>query len=160
MTRSLIAGWLCACCLTVGAEPVTVVKVIDGDTAWVERSGQVAIKVRLRYIDAPESCQAYGAESTAVLTALALGKVADLKITGRSYDRYVGTLSVGGSDVGTAMVDAGAAWVYRQATPKRSPLRMTEDMAHSARRGLWAEPNPVAPWLFRKTTQCRYQKAR
>lgn len=156
MMRALFAAVLVTLCAVAHAEPVTVVKVIDGDTVWVTRATD-SVKVRLRYIDAPESCQAHGAESAALLSSMALNKTAELKITGRSYDRFVGTLIVNGVDISGAMVTFGGAWVYRQATPKKSPLRAQEDAARASNIGLWAAPSPQEPWLFRKTNKCTHK---
>lgn len=153
MMRGTISFVVTLLCAVAFAEPVTVVKVIDGDTVWVTRATD-SIKIRLRYIDAPESCQAHGPESAALLASMALNKPAELKIMGRSYDRFVGTLSVNGVDISGAMVTFGGAWVYRQATPKKSPLRAQEDAARASKIGLWAAPSPQEPWLFRKTNKC------
>jgi endonuclease YncB( thermonuclease family) len=155
--KLLIATALIALTANVFAEPVKVVKVIDGDTVWVERAGSVAIKVRLRYIDAPESCQPYGDKSTKTMSDIALGRQADLKITGRSYDRYVGALTVNGADVATMMVQTGNAWVYRSGVSKKSPLRALEDTAKANKFGLWRDPSPVPPWEFRKTNRCPHK---
>lgn len=54
---------------------VWVVAVSDGDTVRVIPEGETEpIVVRLAGIDAPEKDQPYGAESTALLESLALGK--------------------------------------------------------------------------------------
>ena len=49
-------------------------KVSDGDTIHVVTDGNAKYKVRLDRIDAPESDQPYGKESTAYLSSLIRGK--------------------------------------------------------------------------------------
>jgi len=140
------------------AETVRVVKVIDGDTVWVTRSTGSSIKVRMRYIDAPESCQDYGSISTAAMSALVLNKDAELKIYGTSYDRYVGTLSVDGKDVAERLLADGDVWLYRQVVPKTSKLRAIEDKAKAQKLGVFGTNSPVEPWVFRKTHKCTHVK--
>ena len=47
------------------------------------------------------------------------------------------------------LLSAGLAWHYKQYS--RDPeMAKLEFQARSAKRGLWAEPNPVPPWEWRK----------
>ena len=41
------------------------------------------------------------------------------------------------------------AWVYVRYAAKGSPLHTVEAKAKAARRGLWTDPEPVAPWEWR-----------
>ncbi|MDV7394253.1 thermonuclease family protein, partial [Arthrospira platensis SPKY1] len=71
------------------------------------------------------------------------------------FDRVIGVVFVGGHDVNLEMVRLGMAWHYRQfardQTPaERSAYAAAEQEARAARRGLWADPNPVPPWDFRR----------
>ena len=72
--------------------------------------------------------------------------VADTGVDG--YGRQLGTVFVGGQNINAAMVDRGMAWAYRQYLADRSLIRL-EQQARAARRGLWSDPAPVAPWRFR-----------
>ena len=47
------------------------------------------------------------------------------------------------------MVREGMAWVYRQYAKDRT-LYELERQAKASKRGLWADPEPVAPWDFRR----------
>ena len=49
---------------------------------------------------------------------------------------------------------AGLAWWYRQYS-KDASLGVLEEDARQARRGLWADPNPVPPWEVRQPKQGR-----
>jgi endonuclease YncB( thermonuclease family) len=53
-----------------------VTHITDGDTLWIQPNGAASIiaprKIRVDGIDAPESCQLYGAQSTAALKIMAV----------------------------------------------------------------------------------------
>jgi endonuclease YncB( thermonuclease family) len=113
-------------------------------------------------IDAPEKSQPFGASSTAYLVSLmdrADQYVTMPEITGKSVketDRY-GRLMVyvlaGETSVQSEMVKAGMAWVYPQFCKVKAicdGLTRDEAEARAARRGLWSDPNPVAPWEYRR----------
>ena len=48
------------------------------------------------------------------------------------------------------MVRAGLAWWFRRYAPRDRKLQALEEEARDARRGLWVEEEPVAPWSFRR----------
>ena len=48
------------------------------------------------------------------------------------------------------MVGQGAAWWYRDYAPTDGRLARLESEAKATRRGLWSQPNPVPPWVWRK----------
>ena len=126
-----------------------VLDVTDGDTVTVAR-GRGQVTVRLFGVDAPEGAQPYGPESTAALSRLVLGKVIDVDMRDvDQYGRLVAAVSVGGADVGEALVRAGAAWHYVEFSDSAA-LAAAERDARAARRGLWQMASPLAPWLFRR----------
>ena len=47
------------------------------------------------------------------------------------------------------LVKAGFAWWYRKYAPGNKALEQLEREAQEAKRGLWAEPEPVPPWEWR-----------
>jgi endonuclease YncB( thermonuclease family) len=47
------------------------------------------------------------------------------------------------------MLKEGLAWHYRKYS-KSIELGRAEAEAKAAKKGLWADPNPVPPWDFRK----------
>jgi len=158
----LVVTLVCACLAPVAAQRFAgrVLEVTDGDTVIVAR-GRGQVTVRLFGIDAPEGTQPYGAESTAALSRLVMGKVIDVDMKDvDQYGRLVATVSVGGADVNEALVRAGAAWHYAQYTSLDargfSPghaLAAAERDARASRRGLWQSASPQAPWLFRSAGQ-------
>lgn len=125
-----------------------VVTVSDGDTIRVMHQGG-QLKIRLAEIDAPEKSQAYGMRSKQSLSDMVYGK--EVRVVQQDQDRYgriVGRVYQGSIDVNAEQVKRGMAWVYvRYANdPTLFPM---ERAARSARRGLWADPHPQAPWDYR-----------
>ena len=126
-----------------------VVGITDGDTIKVLKDDKEQIKVRLVEIDAPEKKQAFGNRSKQTLSDYCFNKVATL--TDKGQDRYGRTLArvnCNGVDVNAEMVKVGMAWVYDKYVTDHS-LYALQDAAKAARRGLWADPDPVPPWEWR-----------
>jgi len=48
------------------------------------------------------------------------------------------------------LVRCGFAWWYKQFSPHDEILNQLELNARQAHLGLWGEPHPEPPWLFRK----------
>jgi micrococcal nuclease len=127
-----------------------VVGVKDGDTFEILRNGQT-ITVRLFGIDTPEKNQAYGQRAKQFASDLAFGK--DVRLIEHNKDRYgrtVGTIILpDGRNLNEELVREGYAWHYT-AYSKDKTLANLEADARRFQRGLWQDPNPVAPWDFRK----------
>ncbi len=127
-----------------------VVRVKDGDTFVVLRDSR-EVTVRLYGADAPEKKQKLGSAATRFLATAALGKQVWLTI--RAKDRYGRTVAdirlPDGRRLGLELVLAGMARWYRQYAPEDRELANAEAEARAARRGLWREPDSVAPWRFR-----------
>jgi micrococcal nuclease len=127
-----------------------VVGVTDGDTVKFLTPEKQQIKVRLYGIDAPESKQAFGAKSRQALSDIAFGK--DAKLVTVNQDRYgrtVAWLYVGDVNANEAQVKAGMAWWYQAYAKHETRLRALQDEARMAKRGLWADSSPIAPWIWR-----------
>jgi micrococcal nuclease len=127
-----------------------VVGVMDGDTITV-LVGREQRRVRLAGVDAPEKGQAFGQRSKQALSQMIFGREVTVVSTGR--DRYERTLGIvrlmDGGSVNERLVENGWAWHYTRYSSDRR-LSDLESRARASRRGLWAEPRPVAPWDFRK----------
>lgn len=142
----LLAAVLLAGCADLSRR---VVRVSDGDTVTAVKNG-IEVKIRLAEIDAPEKAQAYGAASTQSLSELCLNKNATLEDQGKDrYGRTLAKVRCDGIDANTEQVRQGMAWVYRKYAPKDSPLYAAENEAKMARRGLWADTDPLPPWEWR-----------
>ena len=70
-------------------------------------------------------------------------------VQGKSYDRRVAHVSCGGRDAGRTQVSRGMAWVSDKYAKDMS-LYAVQAEAKAARRGLWADNNPIQPWEWRK----------
>lgn len=158
--RRTAATFALLCALTALAHAeVTEGKVIgvaDGDTITVLDASKSQHRIRLQGIDAPESSQAFGARSKQHLSDLVFNKEVSVEWKKRDrYGRVLGKVLVGGRDACLAQVRAGMAWHYKYYQEEQSPedrrlYAEAEREARAARRGLWAEPDPVPPWDFRR----------
>jgi len=146
-----------AVALPAWAEVITgeVVAIADGDTLTLLTPAKQQVKIRLAEIDTPESRQPYGQKAKQALADLTFRKqvTADVESVDR-YGRSIARISVNGVDVNRALVESGAAWVYRAYNQDKSLLQV-EAEARAAKRGLWALPESerVAPWDWRRGTK-------
>lgn len=133
-----------------------IIGVSDGDTLTARcetEQGFENLKIRLSEIDAPERGQAFGNRSKQHLAELCFGKHADVAAIGKDrYLRTVAHVSCDKVDAGTEQVRAGMAWVFDRYVTDRS-LYDLQEAARSAHRGLWADPQPTAPWVWRASKQ-------
>lgn len=127
-----------------------VVEVRDGDTIEVLRSDGQRVTVRLQGIDAPESDQPYGEASTQAARRYVSGENVRIEVEDTDrYGRTVGSVVVGGGELGEMLVREGLAWWYREYAPRDADLDRLQQQARNANRGLWAQANPTPPWDWR-----------
>lgn len=83
--------------------------IIDGDGLCVGRGGDPStwIEVRLADFYAPELSEPGGEAAKTALAHAALGRWADCRARGRSYDRVVAVCRVGGAPLGEILRRAG-----------------------------------------------------
>jgi endonuclease YncB( thermonuclease family) len=127
-----------------------VTHVTDGDTVWVRPAEGKPLKVRLVGIDAPERCQAWGAQSKAALAAKLLNQPVELTVQARDdYQRLLATVQLRGENVNAWLVSQGHAWSahFRNSL---GPYAAEEKQARAARRGLFADEQALNPRDFRK----------
>lgn len=155
------------CCIASGVQAETftakVIAVIDGDTLLILRHGKPA-KLRMANIDAPEvghagmggkpsnsqKPQAFGKQSRDSLLEM-VGKK-QVQIDTQAVDQYgriVALVSIDGRSVNQEQVKRGMAWEYSHYHSDKTYLGLQSD-AQQARRGLWAQASPQAPWQWRK----------
>jgi endonuclease YncB( thermonuclease family) len=128
-----------------------VVRVADGDTLSVLDRSNTQHKIRLHGIDTPERDQRYGKRAWDALSEMVDGREVGVVVLGQdSYGRTDGTVYLGERNINLAMVAAGHAWWYRYYAPNDRPLQAAETAARDRQLGLWAEPDPVAPWDWRR----------
>jgi endonuclease YncB( thermonuclease family) len=151
-------GWLVLCCIVAFSARAqtlqgTVTRVVDGDSLWVTpaAAGAEAVEVRLLGIDAPEICQAHGAEARDALRDLVQGRAVGLKGVGRdTYGRLLATVTLEGLDVNRRMVAEGHAWSMRHKWDQ-GPYVKQERQAKALSRGLHATGGAVMPRDFRQS---------
>jgi micrococcal nuclease len=132
------------------AETLTgkVVSITDGDTITV-LVGNDQVKVRLASIDTPEGKQPFGTRANQALAEKIFGKEVRVESQGKDrYGRTLGTIFVGARNINLEMAQEGWAWQYKEYDKSRA-LADAEVAARKAKRGLWVDPNPVAPWEWR-----------
>jgi endonuclease YncB( thermonuclease family) len=116
-----------------------VIQVIDGDTIKVSIDG-VIVKVRFGCIDAPETKQPLGKESTVLLTSLILNKTVQISTKGDvdMYGRLIGSVYLDDVSVSPVLVKSGLALFnssYAKSCPDLPDIIAAENAARSAKLG-------------------------
>ena len=126
------------------------VKVLAGDTVEVLHSGK-AERIRLQGVDAPEKGQPYGNKARRFVIDAAAGKIVEVQpVTPDRYGRVVAEVTLPrGESLNRLLMSEGYAWWYRKYSVDVS-LGTLEERARALRLGLWADPDPVPPWEWRK----------
>jgi endonuclease YncB( thermonuclease family) len=148
-----------------------VVAVADGDTLTVLDSNNLQHKIRVAGIDAPEKGQPFGDRSKQSLSGAVMGK--DVRIEWNKQDRYgryvakvwvtpmshpcttTGEPCPKTLDVGRAQLTVGLAWHFKkyeneQSEEDRLAYAFDEQEARVRKAGLWADADPVPPWVWRE----------
>jgi len=147
----LAAGAVCSPRALPEPPPTTwlVVSVHDGDTVRAIDEQKIEHRVRLAGIDAPERGQAFNRVARDRLAELALRQQVVVRVKEKDkYGRQIATLEAGGQDLGKQLVAEGLAWHYTHFSDDED-LAAAEAEARAARRGLWGDPDPVPPWVWR-----------
>jgi len=127
----------------------SVVGITDGDTLTL-LVGRSQYKIRLTEIDTPERGQAWGTRATQALSEKVFRQQVAVATTEQDrYGRWIGKVWLGQRDINRELVREGHAWVYRDYLEDRSLLN-DEQAARDARLGLWSQPDPIAPWDYRR----------
>lgn len=133
------------------ASPAAVISwVFDGDSFLARQGGQI-IEIRLWGVDAPEHGQPGSRAAKRFMIGLKGRKITlDIKSRDR-YGRAVARVALeNGRDLAGLLLEQGLVWWFRRYAPKAEDYARLEAQAKAARRGLWAESNPVPPWQWRK----------
>ena len=157
--RSLLLSLVLFAPATISAGPLTpglVIAISDGDTITLLTEDKQQLKIRLAGIDTPEKKQAFGTKARDHLASRIFKQDVEVDLRKKDqYGRYLGVIYIGGIDMNQSMIQDGYAWFYKhyaKEQPKEEALRYAnaERDARLRKRGLWADPNPVPPWEFRK----------
>lgn len=150
MLVAAIVAWTAAAQSSI----VTVVEVPEGDVLVIGQ-GDARQRVRLFAVDAPESGQPFAVEARDWLAKQVLNKdvLLTFKESGEKTSEEGLPLVVAvlpdGQNLNEALVTLGYAWAYdRHALSAR--LKNLQVEAMQAKKGLWQDPAPLAPWDYRE----------
>jgi micrococcal nuclease len=130
-----------------------VVGISDGDTLTLLNPAKAQYKIRLEGIDAPERRQAYGGQSSRALRERVFQQ--PVKIEWREKDKYGRTLGhvfLSGRWINHEMLKDGWAWHFKKYN-QNAILAAAEIEAREAKRGIWADKDPMPPWEYRDLPQ-------
>lgn len=138
--------------------PGYVTYVDDGDTAKVTLNDGQKLNVRFYGVDSPEKqwkgrwpSQPFSKKAKQFMTSLLLNKDVCVRLTGdKTYSRVVGEIFVDETSASQSIVGAGLAWWNTKYAPNDQTLARLEKEARAEKRGLWSQPDPEAPWHFRR----------
>ena len=127
-----------------------VVSVLDGDTLEVLHNDRPE-RIRLSGIDCPEKGQAYGTRAKQAASELVLGGEVTLQTYGKdkSGRTLADVLLLDGTNVDHTLIEDGWCWWYRKYAPGDTVLEGLEKEAREAKKGLWVDPAPIPPWVYR-----------
>lgn len=140
---------------SIGSNPFRAIGISchDGDTCTIRNDKGERFHVRLFGVDAPERAQEFGQQARRFLADLVEGSHVDVYPSRFERDgRLVARVSVPRGDLSTLLLRSGFAW---HSTEFSNDLLLAdaERAAREAKRGLWARPNPIPPWVFRRNTR-------
>ena len=145
---------------------VRVTRVIDGDTVEVRVGGGLfrrarMERIRLYGIDAPESKQRGGPQSTRQLRRL-IGSGKGVQLIAKDTDQYGRTVGLiyphrSGPEesYNFRMVQAGHAHCYMLSAADRAAYQQAQNDAQEHRQGLWKQKDPTPPWEWRQADRAR-----
>lgn len=141
----------------------TVIKVADGDTITVQDQHGGKHKIRLAYIDAPETKQNHGQHSQAALENWLQNKMVRVKVEDIDrYKREVALIQYQQHDVNYCQIAEGHAWHYTdyaktQLADDFTRYQAAMQAAKVKQLGLWAFARPQAPWDYRRQQRQKNQ---
>lgn len=129
-----------------------VIKVVDGDTIDVLDSTNQTTRIRFHGVDAPERAQSFGSKAKEYLASLVAGKTVVLEFV--SFDKNQRTVCVvylpsDDISINEKLIQAGYVWVDERFTKNPKWIGL-QAQARNQKLGLWTEPNPTPPWVWRK----------
>ena len=128
---------------------ITVTKIVDGDTLIIEDEGTPHY-ARIINVDAPEIGQEQGKACKQWLEEIVLHKQRVVRILGKDkYNRLLIHWNEGALGIDELLVSIGHAWEFTKYNKNKS-LEGLQNDAIKIRMGIWSDPAPVPPWIWRK----------
>jgi endonuclease YncB( thermonuclease family) len=154
MFRIIFTLILISICLPTLAQKTflgNVVEVKDGNTLRVIDYDNDTINVILQGIDCPELSQKLGVEAQTYTASHCLGKNVKIQLLGR--DRWGNDIAnvqtPEGEDLSEKLLKSGLAWFYLKNKGEEVFAQLEED-SRNQKIGIWEQPAPLAPWIFRR----------
>lgn len=130
--------------------PVRVISVVDGDTFLGLNDAGDTVTYNVYCIEAPELEQPNGYEARKYLYNMILQRRVEVTAMGQTpHGVQVIASTRDNDDVADVMLRSGFAW-YRNDTVNELRYRRSERFAQEEGVGIWASPDPVAPWEWRR----------
>ncbi|MGV8118638.1 MAG: DUF1266 domain-containing protein [Candidatus Xenobiia bacterium LiM19] len=124
---------------------------IDDGNIIVVMKGNDAVRVRLAGIACPEAGQSFHDEAAQFISNLILGKDIFVDVKTVDYDkRLVSSVKIDGKELSQELIKGGLAWYYDKIS-KNTELASAEQAARKQKLGIWSQPNPEAPWDYKRT---------
>ena len=130
-----------------------VIGIKDGDTIVILQDSSEQV-VRLGHIDCPENRQPFGTRAKQFVSDACFGEYVTLQVDPKNkYDRNKRLIAEiilpDGSKLNRELVRKGLAWHFERYSNDNSYSAL-EQGARRNKVGVWSEPNPIAPWEWRK----------
>ena len=128
-----------------------VVGIKDGDTFVILIEGKEQV-VRLEHIDCPEKKQPFGSKAKQFASDLCFGKYVQLNHNNkldRNKRLIAEVILENGVNINKELVSSGLAWHFKKYS-NNSDYSELEIKARTSAIGIWSEPNPIAPWEWRR----------
>jgi len=126
-----------------------ILEVVDGNTLKVSTIEHDTFLVKLKGVDAPELGQQFALESTKYLESLVNQKGVSIEYSGKDRwgNRLVYITNKKGKSINEMMIEEGYAWVDRFFL-NQSELMAIQNNAQDSKNGLWAQEEPMEPWVY------------
>ena len=135
-SKSVITILLLITSITYAKETARVITVKDGDT-YVLKNNSTEFTVRLKNVDAPESKQHFGFQTTLYVSKLILGSIVQYESSGTDiYNRVLADVWVGNKRLDSIIIRNGWGWLYVQYS-NDLVLKNCMQLAMDEKIGLW-----------------------
>ncbi len=128
-----------------------VIGVKDGDTIELLIDNKPVV-IRFAHIDCPEKKQPFGQKAKQFVSEMCFAKSISL-IHNNEFDRnkrlIAEVILEDGTNLNKELVKKGLAWHFKRYSDDKSYSDLEKE-AREFKVGLWADANPIAPWIWRK----------
>ncbi|WP_416438845.1 thermonuclease family protein [Phnomibacter sp. MR] len=128
-----------------------VISIADGDTFTLLTADNKQVIIRLHGIDCPEKKQPHYQQAKNFVSAKIFGQRVEVQHKGKDrYGRVIGlVICADGTNLNEALLKAGLAWHFKKYDSNAAWANIERE-ARAAKRGLWMDLSPIAPWDWRK----------